>query len=61
MTVRIDGDLDAWTALLIADADTYGHLIPGVGEQYVNRLDAKTTPQQSAAQAQSKAVSRWHA
>ena len=32
--------------------DTYGHLIPGVGEQYVTRLDAKTTRQQSATQAQ---------
>ena len=32
--------------------DTYGHLIPGVGERYVDRLDAKTSPQQSATQAQ---------
>jgi len=32
--------------------DTYGHLIPGVGERYVDRLDAKTTQQQSATQAQ---------
>jgi len=32
--------------------DTYGHLIPGVGERYVDRLDAKTSQQQSATQAQ---------
>ncbi len=32
--------------------DTYGHLIPGVGERYVNRLDSKTTPQESATPAQ---------
>ncbi len=32
--------------------DTYGHLIPGVGERYVNRLDSKTTPQKSATPAQ---------
>jgi integrase len=32
--------------------DTYGHLIPGVGERYVDRLDSKTSPQQSATQAQ---------
>ena len=32
--------------------DTYGHLIPGVGERYVDRLDAKTTQQQSATKAQ---------
>jgi Phage integrase family len=32
--------------------DTCGHLIPGVGERYVNRLDAKTSPRQSATQPQ---------
>jgi integrase len=32
--------------------DSYGHLIPGVGERYVDRLDATTSPQQSATQAQ---------
>jgi hypothetical protein len=32
--------------------DTYGHLIPGVGDRYVYRLDAKTSQQQSATQAQ---------
>jgi integrase len=32
--------------------DTYGHLVPGVGERYVDRLDFKTSPQQSATQAQ---------
>jgi integrase len=32
--------------------DTYGHLIPGVGERYVDRLDSKTSPQQSATLAQ---------
>ncbi len=32
--------------------DTYGHLIPGVGERYVDRLDSKTSPQQSATQPQ---------
>ena len=32
--------------------DTYGHLIPGVGERYVDRLNAKTTQQQTATQAQ---------
>jgi hypothetical protein len=32
--------------------DTYGHLIPGVRERYVGRLDFKTSPQQSATQAQ---------
>jgi len=28
--------------------DTYGHLIPGVGERYVDRLDSGTSPQQFA-------------
>jgi len=32
--------------------DTYGHLIPGVRERYVDRLDARKSPQQSATQAQ---------
>jgi integrase len=32
--------------------DTYGHLIPGVGERYVDRLDSATSPQQSATPAQ---------
>jgi len=32
--------------------DTYGHLIPGVGERYVDRLDSEIGPQQSATQAQ---------
>jgi hypothetical protein len=35
-----------------ATVDTYAHLISGLGERYVGRLDAKTTPQQSATQAQ---------
>ncbi len=32
--------------------DTYGHLIPGADISWVDRLDAKTTPQQNATQAQ---------
>jgi len=32
--------------------DTYGHLIPGVGERYVDRLDSETSQQLSATQAQ---------
>jgi len=32
--------------------DTYGHLIRGVGERYVDRLDSKISPQQSATQPQ---------
>jgi hypothetical protein len=32
--------------------DTYGHLILGVGERYVDRLDSATSPQQSATPAQ---------
>ena len=32
--------------------DTYGELIPGVGEPYVDRLDAKTSQQPPATQAQ---------
>ena len=32
--------------------DTYGHLIPGADIAWVDRLDAKTTPQQNATQAQ---------
>jgi hypothetical protein len=32
--------------------DTYGHLVPGADIAWVDRLDAKTTPQQSATQAQ---------
>ena len=35
--------------------DTYGHLIPGVGERDVDRLDAKTTPQQSSTYTQQAA------
>ena len=32
--------------------DTYGQLIPGAGERYVDRLDEKTSPQQSATEPQ---------
>ena len=32
--------------------DTYGHLIPGADIAWVDRLDAKTTPQQNATPAQ---------
>src|ERR1700751_634142 len=32
--------------------DTYGHLIPGANIAWVDRLDARTTPQQNATQAQ---------
>ena len=32
--------------------DTYGQLIPGVGERYVDRLDEKTGPPQSATETQ---------
>jgi len=32
--------------------DTYGHLIPGANVNWVDSLDAKTTPQQSATQTQ---------
>ena len=32
--------------------DTYGHLVAGADIAWVDRLDAKTTPQQSATQAQ---------
>jgi integrase len=32
--------------------DTYGHLIPGGNIDWVDRLDAPTTPQQNATQAQ---------
>jgi len=36
--------------------DTYGHLIPGADISWVDRLDAKTTPQPNATQAQPEAV-----
>ena len=32
--------------------DTYGHLIPGADIAWVDRLDTKTSPQQTATQAQ---------
>ncbi len=32
--------------------DTYGHLIPGVGERHVDRLDSQSSAQQSATQPQ---------
>ena len=38
--------------------DTYGHLIPGVGERYVDRLDAETSPQQSATRTQPERPAR---
>lgn len=35
--------------------DTYGHLVPGADISWVDRLDAKSEPQQSATQAQPEA------
>ena len=32
--------------------DTYGHLIPGANVNWVDRLDSKTSPQQSATKPQ---------
>lgn len=32
--------------------DTYGHLIPGADIAWVDRLDSKTSPQQSATETQ---------
>ena len=34
--------------------DIYGHLIPGANMSYVDKLDALTSPQQSATQPQQK-------
>ena len=36
--------------------DTYGHLIPGADIAWVDRLDAKTSPQQSAPPAQPRQI-----
>ena len=38
--------------------DIYGHLIPGADIKWIDRLDAKTTPQPNATQAQPEQV--WH-
>ena len=34
--------------------DTYGQMIPGEGERYVDRLDEKTGPSQPATQTQTR-------
>ena len=38
--------------------DIYGHLIPGANVSWVDSLDAKTSPQQNATQAQPESESR---
>ena len=39
-------------SLIQVTVDIYGHLIPGANVSFVDKLDSRTTPQQSAIQPQ---------